>query len=129
MNNIKNYNIKNYIGILFEYMHFLIGIILTIFLIYTNNIYFIIFMLFGTFILMSSWYFFNDCLLFGFQNYLLDKENKYNNYQKFKIIKIYDRKYYIYDYILYSKEFYADFFVFLIALCKLIYVCYKKKML
>ena len=120
-------NIKYYIGVFVVTIHLIIGVLLGLFLIYTNNIYYIMFMLFGLFILMSQWYFINDCLLFGFENYLMDKKNKYYDFTKFQTINVFGRNYYIFDHVLYSSYFYSTFILFNIAFFKLAYILYKEK--
>lgn len=119
-------NIKYYIGIILKYLHLFIGFITTLYLLYTDNVYYIIFIIFATFILMSSWYFFNDCILFSLENYLMNKKNEYHDFTKFKEINVFGRHYYIFNHVLYSTYFYSTITVFLIALIKLIIVCNKK---
>jgi hypothetical protein len=120
-------NIKYSMGVLIVTIHFIIGVLLGLFLIYTDNIYYIMFMIFGLFLLMSHWYFLNDCLLIGFENYLMDKKNKYSDFTKFQTINLFGRNYYIFDHVLYSTYFYSTFILFNIAFFKLAYILYKKE--
>jgi len=120
-------NIKNILGLIFYFMHLICGLILTLYLLYTDNLYYVIFMLCITFILVVSWYMFNDCLLLSFENSLLDKKNEYFDFTKYKVIELFGRKYYIFNHVLYSTYIYSTTIVFFIAIIKLITICNKKK--
>lgn len=118
-------NIKNIIGLIFYYVHLICGIVLTLYLLYTDNLYYIIFMLCITFFLVVSWYMFNDCLLLSFENNLLDKKNEYFDFTKYTTIELFGRKYIIFDHVLYSIYIYSTTIVFFIAIVKLIIKCNK----
>ena len=80
----------------------------------------------STFLLMSSWYFFNDCILYGLENYLIGKKNTYHDFTQMKVIKVFNRNYFIYHHVLNSTYFYSTVIVFFIALFKLFFICAKK---
>jgi len=120
-------NINYIFGIIFYYTHFFISIFLTIFLLYTDNIYYIISMIFIIYFLVFFWYIFNDCIAVSLENYLLNKKNEYNDLTKYKTIYLFNRKYIMYDYILYSHSTYVAIIVFIISVIKLIYYINKLK--
>ena len=113
-------NIQLKLGLVFYYIHYFIGILLTLYLLYTDNVYYIIFMLCITFLLLLLWYIFNDCIIISLENYLLNKKNEYNDFTKYKTISILNRKFFIFDFVLYSSYTYTNTIVFIIAIIKLI---------
>jgi len=120
-------NINYILGIIFCYTYTFISIFLTIFLLYTDNVYYIIFMLFIIFCVLLNWYIFNDCIAISLENYLLNKKNEYNDLTKYKTIYLFNRKYIIFDYTLYSSFTYVGTIVFIIAIIKLIFYVNKLK--
>jgi hypothetical protein len=84
-------------------------------------------MLFIIFCVLLNWYIFNDCIAISLENYLLNKKNEYNDLTKYKTIYLFNRKYIIFDYTLYSSFTYVGTIVFIIAIIKLIFYVNKLK--
>lgn len=117
-------NFKYILGIIFVFFHYLFnfGMLLTLY--YSNNFYLILAITFISFMILWFWYFFNDCILTGIENYLLEKPNKYKDLNNYIQFKIFARKIKIYKHIYKGYHIYFLLIIFLFSIYKL-YIIFK----
>jgi len=121
-------DVKYFLGIILYIIHYSFNFLILFFSIYSNNFYIILSILLILFIVLLLWYFTNDCLLIAFENFLLNKKNKYNaDYNKYFLLKIFDRNIYIFNHVLYSYHVYFILLIFFLCVIKLIYIYKNKK--
>jgi len=85
--------IKKLIGYIILIIHYSSNIIIPFLLLYSNNHYILLFIQFILFMILLSWYIFNDCLLLSIEDYFFDKETPEIEYNDYMSIVIINKKY------------------------------------
>lgn len=117
-------NFKYILGIIFVFFHYLFNFGILFILFFYNNFYLTLAITFISFMTLWSWYFFNDCLLTGIENYLLGKSNKYASFDDYIQFNIFNRKIKIYKGVYGVYHTYLLLIIFLFSIYKL-YIIYK----
>ena len=120
-------DIKYLLGLFLYIIHYFLFICIIYLIIFSNDFYIIFFILIIYFLVIYSWYIFNDCLFIGFENYLLNKKNIYYlDTTDYIEINIGFRKYKIFKYVLKSYHSYIVPIIFIMSAFKLLYLFMKK---
>ena len=128
MNN--NLNIKKILGYSIMYIHSFFSIFVLYIILFSYNFKLLIFVLLFTLIIVSGWVLFGNCILTPLENYLLEKNIKYESGDERSVITYYLEKYTFFNkQQIYNFFIYLQIFVVFITLIKINYLYYKKKII